>query len=38
MEARLIRMHADGSYSEKSLFETVLTPMINADQPEPFVL
>ena len=38
MEARLIRMHADGSYSDKSLFETVLTPMINADQPEPFVL
>jgi len=38
MEARLIRMHADGSYSEKSLFETVLTPMINADQPETFVL
>jgi len=38
MEARLIRMHSDGSYSEKSLFETVLTPMINADQPETFVL
>jgi len=38
MEATLVRLHPDGSWTERSLFETVLTPMINADQPEPFVL
>jgi protein-L-isoaspartate(D-aspartate) O-methyltransferase len=38
MEAVLVTRHADGSWTEKSLFETVLTPMINADQPEPFIL
>lgn len=38
MEAVLVRMHADGSWTEKSLFETMLTPMINAEEPEPFVL
>jgi protein-L-isoaspartate(D-aspartate) O-methyltransferase len=38
MEARLAQMHADGSWTEQSLFETLLTPMINADQSEPFVL
>ena len=38
MEALLVRMHADGSWTEKSLFETVLTPMINAGRPEPFIL
>jgi protein-L-isoaspartate(D-aspartate) O-methyltransferase len=38
MEASLVRMHADGSWTQKSLFETVLTPMINANMPEPFVL
>lgn len=38
MEAMLVRRHADGNFSEQSLFETVLTPMINADASEPFVL
>jgi protein-L-isoaspartate(D-aspartate) O-methyltransferase len=38
MEATLIRLHADGSFSEKRLFEMMLTPMINAAQPETFVL
>ena len=38
MEAVLVRMHSDGSWTEKSLFETMLTPMINAEEPEPFVL
>lgn len=38
MEAVLILKHADGSYSQKSLFETVLDPMINAKQPAAFVL
>jgi protein-L-isoaspartate(D-aspartate) O-methyltransferase len=38
MEAVLVRMHTDGSTTEKSLFETLLPPMINADQPRPFVL
>jgi protein-L-isoaspartate(D-aspartate) O-methyltransferase len=38
MEATLVRQHGDGSFTEKSLFEMLLTPMINGDQPEPFVL
>jgi protein-L-isoaspartate(D-aspartate) O-methyltransferase len=38
MQALLVRKHADGSWTEKSLFETMLTPMINADVREPFVL
>jgi protein-L-isoaspartate(D-aspartate) O-methyltransferase len=38
MEALLIRKETDGGVTEKSLFETLLTPMINADQPKPFVL
>jgi len=38
MEAILVRSHTDGSTTAKSLFETVLTPMLNADQPEPFIL
>ena len=38
MEARLIRMHGNGRWSEESLFETVITPLINAERPEPFVL
>jgi protein-L-isoaspartate(D-aspartate) O-methyltransferase len=38
MEARLITMHADGAWTAASLFETVLTPLINAERPEPFVL
>jgi len=38
MEAILVRKHPDGSWTEKSLFETLLTPMINADLSEPFVL
>jgi protein-L-isoaspartate(D-aspartate) O-methyltransferase len=38
MEAVLVRMHGDGGWTEKSLFETLLTPMIHADQPEAFVL
>ena len=38
MQAVLIRKHADGSWAERSLFETLLTPMINAEQPEPFIL
>jgi protein-L-isoaspartate(D-aspartate) O-methyltransferase len=38
MEALLVRKDADDGVTEKSLFETLLTPMINADQPRPFVL
>jgi protein-L-isoaspartate(D-aspartate) O-methyltransferase len=38
MEARLITLHANGNTTTESLFETVLTPLINADQPERFVL
>jgi len=38
MEARLVLRHADGGTTEKSLFETLLGPMINADEPEAFVL
>lgn len=38
MEAQLITLHAAKDSSRQSLFETVLTPLINADKPEPFVL
>jgi protein-L-isoaspartate(D-aspartate) O-methyltransferase len=38
MEARLVTMQANGKWTEESLFETVLTPLVNAEQPEPFVL
>jgi len=38
MEARLVTMQAEGLQTEEALFETVLTPMINAEQTEPFVL
>jgi len=38
MEAVLVRKDSDGGTTEKSLFEMLLTPMINADQPKPFVL
>ncbi|HEU4616828.1 MAG TPA: protein-L-isoaspartate O-methyltransferase [Gammaproteobacteria bacterium] len=38
MEARLVTMRANGKWTEESLFETVLTPLVNAEQPEPFVL
>lgn len=38
MEARLIRMRPGGHWTEESLFETLLTPMINAEHSEPFVL
>jgi protein-L-isoaspartate(D-aspartate) O-methyltransferase len=38
MEARLVTMHANGRWTEESLFETVLPALVNAEQPEPFVL
>jgi len=38
MQAMLIRLLDDGSLVEKSLFETLLTPMINATVNEAFVL
>jgi protein-L-isoaspartate(D-aspartate) O-methyltransferase len=38
MEATLVTRHSDGSWTEKGLFETMLTPMINAGKPEAFVL
>lgn len=38
MEARLVSKHADGEWTDECLFETVLTPMINAEHAEPFVL
>lgn len=38
MEARLIQMQAGGQWTERSLFETLLDPLINSEQPEPFVL
>jgi protein-L-isoaspartate(D-aspartate) O-methyltransferase len=37
MEARLITLLPTGTTSQ-SLFETVLSPLINAERPEPFVL
>jgi protein-L-isoaspartate(D-aspartate) O-methyltransferase len=38
MEAKLITMQPNGSTTTNNLFETVLTPLINAERPEPFVL
>jgi hypothetical protein len=38
MEAQLITMQPNGSTATEDLFETVLTPLINAERPEPFVL
>ena len=38
MEARLITLSASGDSTSESLFETVLTPLVNAERPEPFVL
>jgi protein-L-isoaspartate(D-aspartate) O-methyltransferase len=38
MEAELITMQPNGSTTTENLFETVLTPLINAERPEPFVL
>lgn len=38
MEAQLISLHAVNDWSRQSLFETVLTPLVNAESPGPFVL
>jgi protein-L-isoaspartate(D-aspartate) O-methyltransferase len=38
MEATLITMRADGTWTQEGLFETVIAPLINSEQPEPFVL
>lgn len=38
MEALLVTMRADGQWQQESLFETVITPLINSERPEPFVL
>ena len=38
MEAQLITLQPDDRTATESLFETVLTPLINAERPEPFVL
>jgi len=38
MEARVVTMHQRGDYTQQSLFESVIAPLINADRPLPFVL
>ena len=38
MEAQLITLHAYGNWTRQSLFETLLTPLVNADTPPTFVL
>jgi protein-L-isoaspartate(D-aspartate) O-methyltransferase len=38
MEARLITKHPGGEWTQESLFETMLTPLANLGQTEPFVL
>lgn len=38
MEARVATMHANGEIERESLFESVISPLINAERPEPFVL
>ena len=37
-EAELIAVQPDGTTTTDGLFETVLTPLRNAERPEPFVL
>ncbi len=38
MEARVVTMHERGEFAQESLFESVITPLVNAERPEPFVL
>ena len=38
MEAQLITLTSPGHWTQQALFETSLTPLINADKPAPFVL
>lgn len=38
MEAQLVTLHAYGNRTRQSLFETLLTPLVNADTPPPFIL
>ena len=38
MDALLVTAGRDGTWTQESLFETVVAPLINAERPEPFVL
>jgi protein-L-isoaspartate(D-aspartate) O-methyltransferase len=38
MDARLVTKAGEGRLNSDSLFETVLTPLVNAGRPEPFIL
>lgn len=38
MEASLITLRPGGHWTREDLFETELSPLVNAEQPEPFVL
>ena len=38
MEARVVTMHQRSEFAQESLFESVITPLVNAERPEPFVL
>jgi protein-L-isoaspartate(D-aspartate) O-methyltransferase len=38
MTATLVTMRPGGQWTRRDLFETFLTPLVNAEQPEPFVL
>ena len=38
MDALLITTDSGGERSQRNLFETVVSPLVNADRPEPFVL
>jgi len=38
MEARVITRHARGEWTQEDLFETLLSPLLNAEQVEPFSL
>lgn len=38
MTAQLVTVQAPGSFTVDSLFETVRAPLVNSEQPEPFVL
>jgi protein-L-isoaspartate(D-aspartate) O-methyltransferase len=38
MEARLITRHANGEWTQQSLFETVIKSLLNIEVREPFAL
>ena len=38
MDACLVTLHDNGEWTQQSLFETVVAPLVNAEKTEPFLL